>query len=271
MTKPIWLTYAWVDKDEGDFDYLVQELEQANIPTIYDKIALIPGRKLWAQISKRISEQPLSGWAYLVTPNSLGSLACQEELAYALQRALETKGDEFPLIGLLHGVSIRDVPMALRVRLCVNLANPDWIEEVRAGMEGEPPRRALDEKFPYIIKTYSNYLNQNNTYAIEVRPRFGEIMYWRLAFPIDVPHPVHWGLGPANGGGIGAVRIADITGEYSDIDGEPMKFVGAENPLSSSTSAYAVFKGSKPRKFFFGISKTPFDAKADGRVFELSW
>jgi len=129
MTKPIWLTYAWVDNDEGDFDYLVQELEQANIPTTYDKIALIPGRRLWAQISETISNQPLSGWAYLVTPNSLDSLACQEELAYALQQALETKGDEFPLIGLLHNVSIRDVPMALRVRVCVNLANPDWIEE----------------------------------------------------------------------------------------------------------------------------------------------
>lgn len=271
MTKPIWLTYAWVDNDEGDFDYLVQELEQANIPTTYDKIALIPGRRLWAQISETISNQPLSGWAYLVTPNSLDSLACKEELAYALQRALETKGDEFPLIGLLHNVSIRDVPMALRVRLCVNLANPDWIEEVRAGIEGEPPRRALDEKLPYIYKTHTNYLNQDDTYAIEVRPRFGEITYWRFAFPIDGPQPIQWGSGPANGGGIGAMKLADITGEYPDINGAPMKYVGAENPLSSSTSAYAVFKGSKPRRFFFGISKSPFNAEADGLVFELSW
>lgn len=46
MNKSLWITYAWADNDEGDFDYLVQELEGASIPAIYDKIAQIPGRKL---------------------------------------------------------------------------------------------------------------------------------------------------------------------------------------------------------------------------------
>jgi hypothetical protein len=46
MNKSLWITYLWADNDEGDFDYLVQELEGATIPAIFDKIVQIPGRKL---------------------------------------------------------------------------------------------------------------------------------------------------------------------------------------------------------------------------------
>lgn len=254
MTNPIWLTYAWADNDEGDFDYLVQELSREGIPAIYDKIALIPGRKLWSQIAEKISDELLSGWAYLLTPNSLVSNACQEELSYALQRAVETKGDEFPLIGLLHGISIRDVPLPLRVRLCVNLANPDWIEELRAAILNQPPIRKKSDQEPYIIKIHRNYQRQEGVNAIEIRPRFGSIMYWRFAFPKDGPQPARWGSGPADGGGISGVKLCDISGEYPDINGIPMKFIGAENSLSPSVSAYAIFAGLLPEIFFFGLS-----------------
>ena len=219
MINPLWFTYAWSDNDEGDFDYLVQELNSNGVTAIYDKISLIPGRKLWTQIADKIEKEPLSAWVYLITPNSLYSSACQEELSYALQRALDTKGDEFPLIGLLHKVSIRDVPLSLRVRLCVNLANPDWIEEVRASVEGIPPQREIQTQLPYIIKVYNSYLDQNNINAIEVRPRFNEIAFWRLAFPSDGPQPFKWGAGSANGGGIFPMQTGILTGEYENIVG----------------------------------------------------
>jgi hypothetical protein len=270
MKYPLWLTYAWSDNDEGDFDYLVQELEKNGIPSIYDKISLIPGRKLWAQIADKVGKEALSAWVYLLTPDSIASNACQEELAYALQRALTTKGDEFPLIGLLHKVSIRDVPLALRVRLCVNLANPDWIEEIRAGVEGIPNSRRTQSQLPYIIKTHNNYLNQPNNNAIEIRPRFGEIAYWRLAFPSDGPQPIDWGAGPANGCGILTMQIGIITGEYESIGGAPMKFFGAATSLSPSTSAYAVFDGKIPTRLFFGSSNDTFSTKAEGMIIELN-
>jgi len=270
MDAPLWLTYAWSDNDEGDFDYLVQKLKSNGIPSIYDKISLIPGRKLWAQIANKIEKGPLSAWAYLITPNSLSSSACQEELVYALQRALDTKGEEFPLIGLLHNVSIRDVPLALRVRLCVNLANPDWIEEIRAGIEGVTPSRKTQTQLPYIIKIHDKYLNQVNKNAIEIRPRFGEIAYWRLAFPSDGPQPMRWGAGPSNGGGISSMRIGTITGEYNNIGGIPMKFIGAGSSLSPSTSAYAVFEGGLPKRFFFGKSNETFSTEAEGVIIELN-
>ncbi len=269
MNGPLWITYAWSDNAEGDFDFLVQELSRAGVSAKYDKIALVPGRKLWAQIADRISSDPLSGWAYLVTPKSLASAACQEELAYALQRALETKGEEFPLIGLLHGVSIRDVPLALRVRLCVNLANPDWIEEIRAALNGVVPRRSIPEQDSLVVKIHRGYLGQTDRLAIEIRPRFGELRYWRWAFPSSGPQPITWGTGPANGGGIGGTKREVIEGEFSDIAGTPMKFVGAGDPITPSASAYAVFDRDLPQKCFFGVAKEPFGTEASGSIIAL--
>lgn len=241
MPNSLWITYSWSDNDEGDFDYLVQELERAGIPALYDKIALVPGRKLWSQIAKRITEEPLSGWSYLITPQSLSSAACQEELSYALQRALETQGGEFPLIGLLHQVSISDVPLALRIRLCINLANPDWVEEIRASILGQPPRISPKEQSPLVVKIHENYLGNPDITAVEFRPRFGELTYWRIAFPTNGPHPSSWGTGPANGGGISGMKVSSIEGRGLEIQGISMDFIGSGNTLSASTSAYVVF------------------------------
>ncbi|MCX7013251.1 MAG: toll/interleukin-1 receptor domain-containing protein [Candidatus Sumerlaeota bacterium] len=267
MNAPLWITYAWSDNALGDFDYLIQDLSRAGISAKYDKISIIPGRKLWAQIADRIFSDSLAGWAYLITPNSLASTACQEELAYALQRALESRGDEFPLIGLLHGVSISDVPLALRVRLCVNLANPDWIEEIREAITGSVPRRSVPEQKPLIIKIHRQYLGQSDKVAVEICPRFGELRYWRLAFPSSGPQPVAWGTGPANGRGIGAIKTEVKKGEFPDIEGIPMKFVGAGNPVTPSTSAYAVFDRELPQKCFFGVAKKPYGNMVTGGVY----
>jgi len=257
-----------LDNVEGDFDYLVQELEKAGIPALYDKIALIPGRRLWDQIAEKISKESLSGWAYLITPNSLSSEPCKEELSYALQRALETKGEVFPLIGLLHKVSIRDVPLALRVRLCVNLANPDWIEEIRAGVIGQPPQRVPQPQSPLVVKIHKPYLGEPSNVAVEFRPRFGELTYWRIGYPSNSTRPVKWGPGPANGGGISSVMQSYIEGKIL-IEGIDMNFVGCGNTLSPSTSAYIVFKDSLPHKLFFGLSKEAFGTDMSGQIFDI--
>lgn len=269
LNEPLWITYAWADNTEGDFDFLVQELAKEGIPAKYDKIALVPGRRLWAQIAGRISSDPLSGWAYLITPDSLASAACQEELAYALQRVLETKGEEFPLIGLLHDVSIHDVPLALRIRLCVNLANPDWLAEIRAGISGVAPRRSPPAQDSFVLKIHHSYLGQSEQVAIEIRPRFGELRYWRFAFPSAGPQPIAWGTGPANGGGIGATKRETIEGEFANIDGSPMKFVGAGDPITAATSAYAVFLRMAPERCFFGVAKEPFGTDVSGHIVSL--
>ena len=42
MTNTLWITYAWKDNSDGDFDYLVEKLRSGGIEASYDKIALIP-------------------------------------------------------------------------------------------------------------------------------------------------------------------------------------------------------------------------------------
>jgi hypothetical protein len=268
MISQLWLTYAWMDNLEGDFDYLVQELEKAGIPALYDKIALIPGRRLWDQIAKKISKEPLSGWAYLITPNSLSSEACKEELSYALQRALEAKGEVFPLIGLLHRVSIRDVPLPLRIRLCVNLANPDWIEEIRAGVIGQPPQHVPEPQSSLIMKIHQPYLGDLSNIAVEFRPRFGELNYWRIAYPSSHPRHIMCGPGPANGCGITSFMQSYIEGKVV-VGGVEMNFVGCGNALSPSNSAYIVFKGLLPQKLFFGLSKEAHGTNMSGQIFDI--
>jgi len=67
-TRPsVWITYAWVDDAEGDFSYLVGELEAAGMTTSYDRVALVPGRRLWDQIANQIARPDLSGWPELAS------------------------------------------------------------------------------------------------------------------------------------------------------------------------------------------------------------
>jgi hypothetical protein len=244
--QPLWITYSWDDNTEGNFDFLVQKLKAAQVDALYDRVALIPGQPIWSQLDKRISSDELSGWAYLLTPASLASKACQEELSYAIQRTIETKDTSFPLIGLLHNVSIRDVPVALRVRLCVNLSNPDWVEEIRAGLESRPPAKVIDSLNEIIVKTHDHYLGESSRKAIEIHPRFGELRYWRFAFDIDGPQPIGIGHGPANGGGISNMKSSYIRSEIKSPDGKTMMLYGAGDQISASTSAYAIFSDNLP-------------------------
>jgi len=121
-----------------------------------------------------------------------------------------------------------------------------------------------------VVKIHKNYLGDPNTTAIEFRPRFGELTYWRIAFAADGPHPSSWGSGPANGGGISGMKISSIEGKELEVAGIQMDFVGSGNSLSASTSAYVVFKGRLPGKLFFGVSREPFSTEMSGNVFTIN-
>ncbi len=264
----LWITYAWADNVEGDFDYLVQRLSAAGVRATYDRVALIPGQHLWTQLGARICSDALAGWAYLITPASLNSRPCQEELAYALQRAMDSKDETFPLIGLLHNVSIRDVPPTLRVRLCVNLANPDWIEEIRAAVEQRPPARQTTTQGDLIVRLHDAYLGNPGQKAIEVRPRFGELRFWRFAFPKSGVQPVNFGYGPANGGGVASTLTTAIRSELPEVNGIDMMLYGAGDAISASTSAYAIFTDEIPYSFIFGTAREGFGALDQGQFFK---
>jgi hypothetical protein len=94
----IWLTYAWKDNEELDVDHVISELERVGVQVRFDRNQLLVGKRLWDQIDAGIRKEDVSAWVMLVTENSLRSEPCQEEIAYALDRALRTKGGSFPLM-----------------------------------------------------------------------------------------------------------------------------------------------------------------------------
>jgi len=235
---PLWITYAWKDDEGGDFSYLVQELEAVGVSVRYDRNTLVPGRPLWGQIAEQITTSPLSAWASLLTPNSLLRPGCQEELAYALDRAMRTKGRGFPLIGLLHNVSIEDVPPTLRIRLCVNLDDPQWREQVLAGVQGRPPGHKAKPQGPYVVRTHRNYLGRGCT-AVEAGPRFGNIMRWRFAVPKGTKVAAS-GVGPSDGGAVSATHREMVNGISMRFKGVDCVAYGSADPISASMSGYLV-------------------------------
>lgn len=264
----LWITYAWADDDQGDFRYLVQELKAAGVDATYDKIAIVPGRRLWDQIAQQISQAPIGGWAYLITPNSLASERCREELAYALDRALKDKGGDFPLIGLLHGVGTNDVPPALRVRLCVSLASPDWKEEIRAGLEGRPPEIPSATQSQYVWQVHRGYGQNSKLTAVEARPRFGEIMYWRFIVPRSAS-VVRWGHGPAGGGAISGSKSDIIDGVSGTLDDTEVTWFGSGDKLSPGISAYVVFDETLPDFLGFALASAPFGQPMQPEIYRL--
>ena len=257
MAGHLWITYAWADNTEGDFDYLVSELNHAGVTAQFDRIALIPGQRLWEQIADRIASDDLRGWSYLLTPQSIASQPCLEELAYAIDRTLSRKGIRFPLIGLLHGVPMSEVPAALRVRLCVDLKSPNWIEAVRGALEQRPPVSEPTDLAPFKSKIHNSYLGNSSLKAVEFVPRFGELRYWRIAYPASGPKAVIRGVGPAGGGGVGGAHRDFVEGTV-DINGIHMLFFGSGDAISPSTAAYIGFESAFPSDVAFGWCNEPY-------------
>jgi len=264
MNKPnIWITYTWKDNEKGNFDYIVQELKAIGIESRYDKIELIPGRHLWDQIGDKIINGPFSAWCYLITPESLKSKPCKEELAYALYRAMSDKNDDYPLIGLVHGVSISDIPPALKVCLCVNLADPNWKEQIKAGIEAKPPQSETTSQTQFIYQTYK----KDTSITIEVKPRFGEVMYWRFAIPKNVK-VIKWGYGPAGGGSISGSKTNSLEGLQGKANGVPTTYFGTGDKLSPGISAYVVLD-EIPDFIGFGLASEPFGAPTQLEIYNL--
>lgn len=136
MSK-LWLTYAWKDNEANDVDHIVSEMSAAGIDVKFDRVQLLAGRRLWQQIDEGIRDPNVAAWAIYTTEASLRSEPCQEELAYALDRTLRTKGAQFPLIGLFSGSFDSElIPSALATRLCVNLHDNNWVGQVSDALRG---------------------------------------------------------------------------------------------------------------------------------------
>jgi hypothetical protein len=138
LLPKIWLTYAWKDNQEYDVDFIISELKGVGLDVHFDRAQLVAGRRLWEQIDQAIKDPAVCAWAMFVTENSLRSEPCQEEIAYALDRALREKGSSFPLIGIFPAPIDREIlPSALATRIYVNLRDQNWKQIVRDGVLGQ--------------------------------------------------------------------------------------------------------------------------------------
>lgn len=175
--KAIWLTYAWADNADGDIDFYAQELMAAGLDVKLDRWNLRAGTRLWEQIASFVEDATKSdAWLLVATQTSLGSEACKEEFAYALDRALHTRGGDFPVIALFPSSVDRTlIPAGIRTRLHVSLTDPEWKERIVAAVEGRQAEIARPFVDPYVIKLHEqpNRRSPDRRYAIEMRPRAG--------------------------------------------------------------------------------------------------
>lgn len=246
MSK-LWLTYAWKDNEQDDVDHIIAELRRVGVDVSYDRVQLLAGRRLWDQIDAAIRSPEVKAWAIYVTEHSLKSEPCQEELAYALDRALRTRGSSFPLIGLFQGeFDPLLVPSALATRLCVNLHSNDWQQQVRDSLAGARSASGAD---PIV---FGHQLHKvENGFVLEVWPRTGT---WTpsIAVVSEAEADLLTAFCPGPKGVLGGM-VAMMCGE-----GRQNGFYGRTftNPVNSAMTAH-IYLSRLPKWIEFGQQGKP--------------
>lgn len=256
--KNLWITYAWADNDNQDVDFIAQELGQLGINIKLDRWNIQSGKRLWEQIDKFITDPNESdGWLLFATPNSLASEPCKEEFAYALNRALDSRGNNFPIIGLFpSSVENSLIPSGIKTRLYVNLRDADWKERIKAAIDGTAPNIPKFNLQPYEIKIHDFNPNGTLLKVIEVRPRAGT---WTPSF-VGVPLSEKSKLNPRSKYGPKGVYNQ---GGSSFHDGEEEStdkawwIMYAQNEVTPSTSLFLICD-ALPSQIAFGVhNNTP--------------
>lgn len=251
----VWLTYAWDDNRHGDVDYVAQELEAAGLTVKLDRWNIAAGKRLWEQIASFIENPSESdAWLLVATANSLASEPCKEEFAYALDRALSTRGGAFPVMALFPGpVDPALVPAAVRTRLYVSLTDRDWKERIKAAAEGRPHHATRQAIEPYVVRVHSNQPGPK-PFAIEMRPRAGVWAPFFAAIPMSEKDGVDPSImnGPADLPP--SCGFLMNTGSGPRSDGVWWNMV-ADNQASPTQSYYLGCK-KLPSRLLFGVNGT---------------
>lgn len=247
-----WITYAWEDNKDRDVDFLAQELKQAGIEIKLDRWNIQAGIRLWDQIENFIMNSSESdAWILYATQNSLGSQACKEEYAYALDRALHTRGSDFPLIGIFPS-SIDDslIPSGLRIRLYVSLTDPDWKERIVSSVEGRQTNIQHSPIAPYIVKIHERpHVSRN--FAIELTPRAGSWSPFFVAIPATEQHAVNPGIlpGPRNSIPNGGMLL----GSGKELSEDGVWWIMYAQNEATPTQSYFLLCDELPSSVVFGV------------------
>lgn len=245
----LWITYAWADNSSRDVDFLAQELQSVGVTVKLDRWTLEVGRRLWEQIKNYIQSLSESdAWLIYATQNSLGSEPCREEFAYALDRALRTRSNTFPVIALFpSSVDAHLLPAALRIRLCVSLIDPQWKERIKAAVEGRSPAIPLASVQPFHL---AHHRAPDGRYVIEVRPRAG---VW-APFMAGVPTPEKDKVQPRILHGPAALVPTGGALFNSGQESQQEWHLCFASNEATPTSSYFIFCKELPTKLLFGVS-----------------
>ena len=257
--KSVWLTYAWEDNKDLEVDYVAQELIRAGVDVKLDRWNLTAGKPLWEQIGSFIQDSEKSdGWILYATQASLGSEKCKEEFTYALDRALNTRGEQFPVIGLFPAtVDNNLIPAGIKTRLYVSTTDPDWKERIVSAIEERLPNIIKTQIEPYAITIHQRNLKRGyKKLAIEIRPRAGTWSPFFVAVPAEEKDQISPSLshGPANRIDRG-MCILFGTGDQLSSDGK-LWVMYASNE-ATPTQSYFVFCNELPSVIFFGVNGGP--------------
>lgn len=247
----IWISYAWADNQSGDVDFIAQELEASGLQVKLDRWNVKAGMRLWDQIAEFIqSPAQCDAWVLVATQASLGSEPCREEYAYALDRALNSRGTMFPVIALFPAtVDQALVPPGIRTRLYVSLRDRDWKERIVAAAENRTTNVLRPLVAPYHM-TIHRREPASRGYVIEVRPRAGSWSPFIVGVPLlekDRVKP-HIGHGPSGRPPDGSALF--VAGEGTSAE---WAFCFAQNE-ATPTMSYYVTCSELPSKVLFGVT-----------------
>ena len=250
----IWITYAWDDNTQCDVDFVVQELVLVGVQVKLDRWNIRAGRRLWEQIERFIQEETESdAWLIYATQNSLGSEACKEEFSYALGRAFNRRGNNFPIIALFPGpVDNSLIPAGNRAPLYVSLTDLEWKERIKAAVEGRSPSLARLQLEPFTVQIHRVNSAGEHRLAIEVRPREGSWSPFFAAVPLSEkdrvqPHIMH---GPRGQVPPGSALLN--TGEAPSSN-DVWWVMFAQNE-ATPTQSYYVHCNELPSRLAFGVN-----------------
>jgi hypothetical protein len=249
----VWITYAWADNQNGDVDFVAQELEQAGLQVRLDRWNISAGQRLWSQIENFIiSPEQSDAWLLVATNNSLSSEPCKEEYAYALDRALSVRGQSYPVIALFLGsVDQNLIPAGIRTRLYVSITDPDWKERIVAAAEGRLHQIQRQQIQPFHIHIHQNQPGPKPI-AIEVRPRAGVWAPFIAAVPMSEKENIDPSIMigprdvPTNTG------ILMKHGEGTSPDGK--MWVMTSGNQATPTESYYIWCKSVPSTLVFGVN-----------------
>jgi hypothetical protein len=206
-----------VNNAKGDVDYVLQEIRKEGVDVRRDKGQLAPGQHTWDQIGQFIDDPALSdAFIIVVTTESLKSKSCREEPAYAVTRALQSRGGTYPIIGLVRGEVPTDMPPVLKARLWVSTDEKHWAQRVASGVRREAPGELENEILPFEWKLASGTAANGADHVFSVWPRVGSWSPFVYGVPLDVADALPGGASVCPPDEPEAICAICTTGEWTE-------------------------------------------------------